>query len=116
MKTEDILKHFFPSEILEYFEIVDAKDNSGKLVFYLDEKHNLPEEFPKGDYESKGFTAPIQLVDYPIRDREVLLEVRRRKWLDKKTGKVISRTWNLTAEGTRYTKEFGVFLKELARH
>ena len=111
MKTEDILKHFFPEEILEYFEVVDVKSHNANLTLLLDEKNQLPNDLPPGDYESKGFTSPIQLVDFPIRDKEVVLQVRRRKWIEKSSGKTFSRSWDLTAQGTRYTKEFGAFLK-----
>lgn len=111
MKTEDILKHFFPEEILEYFDVVDVTSHNANLTFFLDEKNQLPNDLPTGKYESKGFTAPIQLVDFPIRDKEVVLQVRRRKWIEKSSGKIYSRSWDLTAQGTRYTKEFGAFLK-----
>jgi len=114
MNTIDLLKYILPNEILEYFEVTDVKEQQGLLTFCLDEKNNLPEELPQGDYESKGFAPPIRIQDFPIRDRAVFIEVRRRKWIDKKTDKVYSRTWELTANGTKYTKEFGAFLKELA--
>jgi hypothetical protein len=39
--------------------------------------------------------------------------VRRRKWRDKNTGNIYSTRWDLTADGTSYTKEFADFLKEL---
>jgi hypothetical protein len=111
MNSTDLLKYILPKEILEYFEVVDIKEKQGELTFYLDEKNNLPQDLPKGDYESKGFAPSVKILDFPIRDRAVFLIVRRRKWIDKSTGKVYSRVWDLTAEGTKYTKEFGAFLK-----
>jgi hypothetical protein len=114
MNTIDLLKYILPHEILDYFEVIDVKERQGVLTFYLDEKKILTEDLPEGDYESKGFSSPVRIQDFPIRDRAVFIEVRRRKWIDKKTGKVYSRSWDLTAAGTKYTKEFGAFLKELA--
>jgi len=111
MNSTDLLKYILPHEILEYFEVVDIKGKQEELTFYLDEKNDLPQDLPEGDYESKGFAPPVKILDFPIRDRAVFLIVRRRKWIDKRTGKVYSRVWNLTAEGTKYTKEFGAFLK-----
>jgi hypothetical protein len=115
METTDFLQYILPKEILEYFEVIKVEEFGGRLVFHLDEKHELPSDFRPGDYESKGFTKAVEIADFPIRDRAVFLHVRRRKWIDRQTGKVVSRTWDLTAHGTKYTKEFGAFLKEIAR-
>jgi len=41
----------------------------------------------------------------------VMLHVRRRRWLVEELNKVISRDWDLVAEGTRYTQGFATFLK-----
>jgi hypothetical protein len=114
MKTSDILKHLLPEEILTYFDLVDIREQDGKLVFCLDEKQQLPEYFPPGDYEAKSFTEGKSLHDFPLRGKAVILYVRRRKWLDKSTGKVLTSAWDLSTQGTKYTKEFGAFLKELA--
>lgn len=113
MNTIDLLKYILPEEILEYFEVVGIDEKQGELTFYLDEKNILPPDLPEGDYESKGFASPAKIQDFPIRDRAVFLVVRRRKWIDKHTGKIYSRVWDLTTDGTKYTKEFGAFLKEL---
>jgi hypothetical protein len=115
MKSIDLLQYILPEEIFKYFEVTNVQEQGGRLIIHLDEKNQLPIDFPSGDYESKGFTKAVELADFPIRDRAVFLLVRRRKWLNKKTGKVHSRSWDLTAQGTKYTKEFGAFLKELAR-
>jgi hypothetical protein len=42
-----------------------------------------------------------------------LLHVRRRKWLVKSSGNIISRNWDLMAKGTHFTKEFAIFLKDI---
>jgi len=113
MKTQEILQHLLPGEILTYFDLTEIKEQDGKLIFCLDEKHQIPEDFPSGDYEAKGFTPGKNLLDFPLRAKAVILFVRRRKWLDKNTGKVLTSTWELNTDGTKYTKEFGDFLKEL---
>jgi hypothetical protein len=45
----------------------------------------------------------------------VLLHIKRRRWLNEDTGKVVFRNWDMIAQGTRITKEFADFLKELGR-
>lgn len=42
------------------------------------------------------------------------MRVRRRRWRDKTTGNSYMRDWDVMAEGTRLTREFAVFLKELS--
>jgi hypothetical protein len=58
-----------------------------------------------------GFYEESTLKDFPLRDKKVVLHIRRRRWIDQ-DGKSYSRRWDLTAEGTRYSKEFAYFLKE----
>ncbi|HRX01430.1 MAG TPA: hypothetical protein P5280_18200 [Cyclobacteriaceae bacterium] len=115
METQDIIRYLLPAEMLDYFELVAIKEQAGKLVFHLDERNNIPQDFPKGDYESKGFTQGKNILDFPLRGKGVILYVRRRKWLNKQTGEVLTSTWDLNTKGTKYTNEFGAFLKELLR-
>jgi transposase len=116
METKEILKHFLPKEFIEYFDLVDIQKSDNQLIICLDEKNVKPPEHSDKDLESKGFTAPIYLHDFPVRDHQVLLKVRRRKWRDKKTGKIYTRDWDIKQEGTSYTKEFAAFLKKMFRH
>lgn len=65
-------------------------------------------------FDSKGFMEAVNVTDFPIRDHKVILRIRRRRWTDLRTGKSFSIPIDLdvVAKGTRYSKEFGVFLKE----
>ena len=63
--------------------------------------------------ESKGFSDAVTIRDFPIRNKGVDLVVRRRKWYDKVSKRYFSETYDLKAEGTRYSKEFAAFLKGL---
>ena len=67
-------------------------------------------------FESKGFIPPVSVTDFPIRDHKVLLVLRRRKWIDIRTGKSFILSLKITAEGTRYPNEFAAFLKETYGH
>jgi len=112
MKTEDILIHILPKEFVEYFDLISIEESKGQLVIHLDEKFVMPPEHKDKQLESKGFVSPTHLNDFPIRDKRVILQVRRRKWKDKDTGKSYTRSWDIKAKGTNYTKEFAAFLKE----
>ena len=109
-----LLKHLLPTELFEYFELVELQESADNtLLFYLDEKNVKPPELSKQDIVSNGFSSPVTIQDFPLREKRVYLIVRRHKWKDKGTGKIYSRTWDLTAQGTSYSKEFAAFLKGL---
>lgn len=102
-----------PSEILKYFSVVDVKQTSTEIDIHLDELMN-PELSHDVHFESKGFMETACVTDFPIRDHKVILKIRRRRWTDIRTGKSFSIPINLdvVCKGTRYSKEFGAFLKE----
>ena len=102
-----------PAQILEYFSIVGIEHNSTEIHISLDEKMNA--ELSKDvHFESKGFMEAVSVTDFPIRDHKVILKIRRRRWTDTRTGKSFSIPIDLdfVAKGTRYSMEFGAFLKE----
>ncbi len=111
-----LVRYILPTGITDYFTIKEVKEGIETLTIFLDEKNILPEDYKEKHLESKGFYPESRIEDFPIREYKVYLIVRRRKWKDLDTGKVVSRDWELTAQGTSYTKEFGVFLKEMARY
>ena len=119
-----LISLFLPDGMLDYFEITDFKrSDSGqkvydkKLVIYLTEKKQIPEEYKEYTYKSSGFMAAREIEDYPIRNMLVTLSIKRRRWdvtIDNKVVKV-SRDWNkVIKQGTRITQEFSDFLKELS--
>ncbi len=99
-----------PSEILSNFEVVRVEQETSLIRIYLDESVKMEyKETP--NIESKGFCDAVTIRDFPIRDKGVDLIVRRRRWYDKQACRYFSETYNLKAEGTRYSKEFAAFLK-----
>lgn len=116
METKELIRYFLPKEIIDHFEVVDIKEIEYEfeagLHIYLDEKFIYPPEHSTKKLESKGFLKAVQISDFPIRDKKVLLLVRRRKWQDEVTGKIYTRLFDLKHTGTNYTKEFAAFLKE----
>lgn len=102
-----------PAQILEYFAIVGVEQTATEIHISLDEKMT-PELQEDVHFESKGFMEAVSVTDFPIRDHKVILRIRRRRWEDTRTGKSFSIPIDLdvVAKGTRYSKEFGAFLKE----
>ena len=99
-----------PSEILSNFEVVRVEEEASLIRIYLDE--SVKAEYKESpEIESKGFCEAVTIRDFPIRDKGVDLIVRRRKWYDKQNNQYFSDSYELKAEGTRYSKEFAAFFK-----
>ena len=99
-----------PTEVLRYFDVVGIDIFPSEFHIHLDEKMHpsLAEDL---HFESKGFMAETSITDFPIRDHKVILKIRRRRWVDVRTGNSFSLPLDLdiTAKGTRYSKEFAAF-------
>jgi len=106
-----LAKYVLPEEIFRYFDLVKIEQEGRELHLYLEELKEFPEGYTRSCLESKGFHNEAIIKDFPIREKPSFLHVRRRRWLDKSTGKTISRDWNSVAEGTHYTQGFASFLK-----
>ena len=110
----EVLAQFvLPSEILKYFSVVSVEQTSTEIHIRLDELMN-PALSNDVHFVSKGFMSAVSVTDFPIRDHKVILQIRRRRWTDIRTGKSFSIPIDLdvVCKGTRYSKEFGAFLKE----
>ena len=104
-----------PSEVLSSFDITKVESTDTEINIHLDEKTY---DTLRNDvhFESKGFIPAVSITDFPIRDHKVILLLRRRKWVDIRTGKSFILPLKIAAEGTRYSKEFAAFLKETYGH
>jgi transposase len=103
-----------PEGVKKYFEVVKHESDIDNLHLYLDELNIIPAEYKDDKLESKGFYDSVTIQDFPIRGRNVFLHIRRRRWINhSKEKKIISRDWNLVANGTRITKDFADFLKQI---
>ena len=100
-----------PEGILDYFTVTQSEKTSTTIILYLDEL-DMSESERKGRHlQSKGFYPPASIHDFPIRGKNLILEVRRRRWIDLDTGNSYMRDWDVVAKGTRLTAEFASFLK-----
>ena len=110
----ELVKYVLPREVVEYFSLVNLKEekneDSSTLHLYLEEDNLIPKEYEDLDLSPNGFYSESTIKDFPLRDKKVVLHIRRRRWVDQ-SGTSYSRRWELTAQGTRYSKEFAFFLK-----
>ena len=121
--SKDFLISFFlPEGMTDWFDVVRVVEepNTGKaqadvlyssvLNIYLDERDNREGE--QLGLKPNGFTEPTVIKDYPIRNRKVLLYVRRRRYTDADGRNIILNQYPLTADGTKVSVEFGLFFKD----
>lgn len=112
----EFLKLILPELIVEHFDLVNTKTEQEKMHLYFEEKNMPPKEYNNKQLISKGFLNDITIQDFPLRGKSVYLHIKRRRWTDKQSLKIIQRDWNITAQGTRMTQEFAAFLKEINRY
>ena len=111
-----LLPLLLPDGLLVYFTLSNHMFDEETLHIFLDEKNLVPDEYSGQKILSKGFLEPVIIQDFPIRGRNVFLHIKRRRWLNLKTSKVVHRNRDLVAQGTRITKDFAAFLKEIGRY
>jgi hypothetical protein len=103
---------------LEYFAIThyeilcSVEEKTEHWLIDFVERNELPNGLNFNDYETKDFTAPKIIQDFPLRGRGVYLRIKRRRWRDKQTGSIIQRDYSFIAEGSKFTKELSDFLKD----
>ena len=111
--SKSVLSLFLPAGLLDYFDTTEASNMGDCFMLVLVENDIVLENLQDLLLISNGFQKPITVTDFPVRDHTMYFRIKRRRWLDKSTGKSYSRDWDLVASGTRITAEFGAFLKEL---
>ena len=105
MESTELLKLILPEYLIEYFDITKSETKEAILHLYFEEKNTIPKEFSSLQLQSKGFHKEITVDDFPLRGKAVKLHIKRRRWTDIKSGKILQRDWNLIAKGTRMTQE-----------
>lgn len=101
-----------PDEVSHYFTITDIKNAGNTVEIYLEENDEYLTPEDGHEYDKNGFYEPMNIQDFPLRGRKTILKVKRRRWIDRNTGKSVGNNYKLVAEGTRHSKEFAAFLKE----
>lgn len=83
---------------------------------HLDEKDNREHMEEWKELKSNGYTEPTIIADFPLRNRKLLLHVRRRRWICSDGTNFIIKVMELMAPGTSLSPELAAFLEEGARH
>jgi len=113
--TKELLGYLLPEGTLDFFDLIHIIKDKDGLVLFLEEKNIPPAEYEGQTIHSKGFYPEVRVQDFPIRDRKVILNIKRRRWEVQPSGEIVSRNWDLVMQGARLTKEFALFLKGALR-
>ena len=120
--NELLISFFLPEGMTEWFEVVKVVEEpnhgttsvdvlySHVMNIYMDERDNRSED--QFALKPNGFTETTDIKDYPIRNRKVVLHVRRRRYLDSDGHNIILNRYPLTSDGTKVSVEFGLFFKD----
>ena len=115
MNTEEILKCFLPHDLIDNFDLVEIKQSEIEMQLHFDEKFNRPLKSSGSFFESKGFRKAFHINDFPIQNKKVKLCIRKRRWVDKETQKIVSKSYDFKHTGTSYSKGLASFLKDGVR-
>lgn len=102
-----------PGEISKNFEVASIEEQKDSIFIIFEEKKDLiPKELSGKQTVLDGFLNPMALQTFPLKDKQVYLVVKRRRW--KELGQTTSyfNTYDLHRKGMKTTNEFGDFLKE----
>ena len=116
MKTElaKTLLGFVASQVItDHFELVSIKEYKDHFILEFEELVELvPPELSGREINLCGFTNKIELHTFPQKGKSCYLNIKRRKWEDRSTGKTYSNNYDLHQEGIKATDELGAFLKK----
>ena len=109
----ELAECLLPEELIEYFEVVKVDKTAQTLDVTLEERDLGIEGYEVGALRPNGFYEESTVRDYPVRGRKMTFHIKRRRWVELATGRSISKRWDIVAEGTRFSKEFAAFLKDM---
>jgi hypothetical protein len=98
--------------ISSYYLLCDIETRKDYWEIEFEEKNEIPDGYPSGKYESKGFVQSNLIQDFPLRGKGVFLRIKKRRWRHKETKKIIKRDFSFMADGSKFTQELSDFLKD----
>ncbi len=112
---KELVEIMLPEGLLNTFEYIGIRKTPYSYKITLEEKNKspkLPVEYSSKKVISKGF-KDITINDFPLRDRKVILLLRRRIWKIEGVKKLFKNDLSLALKGTKLEKEFATFLKDV---
>ena len=103
-----------PEEVNKYFNLTSILEKKTSITISFEEKEDLiPGELQGKEVVLDGFLNPIVLQTFPLKDKQVYLSIKRRRWKERgQPENSYFNTYDLYRPGMKTTREFGNFLKE----
>jgi len=102
-----------PLDFLEYFEIVEVKEQSSEWQIILHEREHLLPDKLKGiaDVALDGYCNPLLLLSHCFTLKPVYLIMKRRRWKRSGTDIHYSNDYTLTKDPSKLTPDRAGFLE-----
>lgn len=84
-----LIELILPEFIIDNYLLPHVDKSEERYHVHLEEKNYAKDDPTRSHLLSKGYFPTITLQDFPIRGHKV----KRRRWLNTKTGKVVYRDW-----------------------
>jgi hypothetical protein len=113
-----LLSLYLPEGVVEQFDISymcsfckrDTKEDG--YIIHLVEKNILPMGYSSDLFETKDFTKPTLIQDFPARGKLIFLSIKRRRWREKNNkSNIIQRDLSFLTSGIKMTTDLSAFLK-----
>ena len=100
-------------ESLRAFHLVSVAEHPTHIELRLeDSAEDIPLELKDcTDVVLDGFTNPLELQSFPLKDKPVYFKIYRRRWRQSGSKQHYSHRYDLHPEGVKATHEFASFLK-----
>ena len=86
--AKSLLSFIAPTVVTENFELVTIQEKSEYFILEFKEYASLvPPELSGCDFKLSGFENKLELHTFPQKGKACYLQIYRRRWVDKQTGK-----------------------------
>ena len=113
----ELLSALLPEEIYLHFDLVSVQEHINRIELRLEERSELVPTALSDEEKIvlDGFCNPIELLNFPLRDKPTYLKIYRRRWKYSGTDKHHSNSYDLHPDGVKATHSFASFLKDEVR-
>ncbi len=111
--AKSLLGLLAPEVVINNFKLVSLEEKTGVITLRFEEFPELvPSILTGGAFKENGFMNKIELHTFPQKGKSCYLQIFRRRWLDKESGKSYCNNYDLHKKGIKATEELGAFLKK----
>ncbi len=111
--AKSLLSFIAPEVVIDNFELISIEEKKEFFTLKFEEyQDKLPPELLGRSFKLNGFENKLELHTFPQKGKSCYLQIYRRKFTDKETGKSYNNSYDLYTPGMKATNELGAFLKK----